>query len=168
MLEKDEKQEEVHVDDRRDSKADAAAEIQKLYSQMRAGRKKSGSITSIGSPAGVLKLEKPPAIPEGTCRYCKKCPSTCTCITCTQMKPYMYVSCMYKSKICVSVFVVEEFFQTNIDMLKEQGGLEKLLLFCVNLPVFAEIASKKKEFFSDENTLTNKYVESHVYMYNDS
>ena len=68
MLEKDEKQE-VHVDDRRDSKADAAAEIQKLYSQMRAGRKKSGSMTSIGSPAGVLKLEKPPAIPEG--RYCK-------------------------------------------------------------------------------------------------
>ena len=89
MLEKDEKQEEVHVDDRRDSKADAAAEIQKLYSQMRAGRKKSGSITSIGSPAGVLKLEKPPAIPEG--RYCKK---KCPC-TCTQMKPYMYVSCMY-------------------------------------------------------------------------
>ena len=83
MLEKDEKQEEVHVDDRRDSKADAAAEIQKLYSQMRAGRKKSGSITSIGSPAGVLKLEKPPAIPEG--RYCKKCPSTCTCITCTHV-----------------------------------------------------------------------------------
>ena len=83
VLEKDEKQEEVHVDDRRDSKADAAAEIQKLYSQMRAGRKKSGSITSIGSPAGVLKLEKPPAIPEG--RYCKKCPSTCTCITCTRI-----------------------------------------------------------------------------------
>ena len=59
-------------EDRRESlKTDARAEVQKLYSQMKTGRRKVGSLPTLGSAFGVLKLgshqsDKPIRIPEGS------------------------------------------------------------------------------------------------------
>ena len=53
-----------------------------------------------------------------------------------------------------------EFLQKNIEKFKELDGGQQLLEYCLKLPVFNELATKKKDFFEklEEPALLKRYL----------